>query len=299
MHMGISPQARASLSAALVATEVAKDRVRAALEANDAGEVAKARAVELAAQQALSLLARKHLRKDLTQDADLGAIVRRATVVESVSRRMRAPADPCREMEEYGPHRLHPDIVASPLGRLPDMIRDTLKAADYHRALLSEAGNAYLLQEGQGTRSVWFQEDRQKTRWHLRSFFWDLVAAFDLVLVWCNEQFELGIHPRAVSWRCVKDAVSRTQPDEWTRVLATLSRFEADAAFFEIRAYRNYAHRDFLFGNVLVSPTGEMIGLTIPYARVGQAFETLETQLRRYAEFMSGSLAAVLEPSGA
>jgi hypothetical protein len=87
--------------------------------------------------------------------------------------------------------------------------------------------------------------------WHLRSFFWKLVGAFDMMLQWVNEYFELGLAEDDVSWRRIRNAQSRTNP-AWLETRQILSETWDIAWYFDVRTYRNFSHRSFLHPQTLI-----------------------------------------------
>jgi len=85
--------------------------------------------------------------------------------------------------------------------------------------------------------------------WHLRAFFWELVATFDTMLQWANERYGLGIAEEKVRWETIRQNASRAtkDPGEWGNRYASLENVWNSAWYFEVRNYRNFAHRAFLF----------------------------------------------------
>jgi hypothetical protein len=88
--------------------------------------------------------------------------------------------------------------------------------------------------------------DINEMLWHLRSFFWELVGVFDLMLQWANERFHLGVPENKVKWRTIKSAQSAVNDPAWTTALNILSDAWDSAWYFDVRTYRNFAHRSFL-----------------------------------------------------
>ena len=83
---------------------------------------------------------------------------------------------------------------------LTDEVRVALNGAVYHLSWIKE-----LLQRD-GMRTNWehhsgltddrrrrLGEDVNQFHWHLRAFFWELNAAFDTLLHWMNQTYQLGI----------------------------------------------------------------------------------------------------------
>jgi putative hemolysin len=81
-----------------------------------------------------------------------------------------------------------------------------LEGARYHQnQLLQALGRAGMstlwnvASVDEATRSR-LQRDVNEFHWHLRAFFWELVAEFDMLLVVVNHSEALGIAEEKVSW---------------------------------------------------------------------------------------------------
>ncbi len=131
-----------------------------------------------------------------------------------------------------------------------------------------------------------YQIEVNQFHWHLRAFFWELVAAVDVLLVQVNMTHELEIAEDEIAWRTVKTAAERRRIS--SRPITMLKQtFESDW-FTEVRGYRNFAHRGQLITIFDVSEDGNRppVGGLFP-ARDGQerSFDLLH-QLRGYLEKM-------------
>jgi len=84
--------------------------------------------------------------------------------------------------------------------------------------------------------------------WHIRAFFWELVSSFDVILQWENYRYELGIQENDVKWDRISEKVGKAKKDQldWNRQYAILEDAWNSDWFFEIRQYRNFAHRAFI-----------------------------------------------------
>jgi hypothetical protein len=79
---------------------------------------------------------------------------------------------------------------------------------------------------------------------HLRSFLWELVASFDTILQWANQEYRLGLEEHAVRFSKLPTTAGKNQ-GEWDRRYALLEGVWNSDWYFEVRAYRNFAHRAF------------------------------------------------------
>jgi hypothetical protein len=134
------------------------------------------------------------------------------------------------------------------------------------------------------------QEQVNAFHWHMRAFFWELVGAFDAMLLWSNGRFGLGLNERDGRWSTVTSATPTNDPHLWAQKKVILQAAWESDWFFEIREYRNFAHRSFLILQVEYAPSENdksaphhlrLIHL-LP-ARVGQAFyQDLTEHLSNY-----------------
>jgi hypothetical protein len=127
-----------------------------------------------------------------------------------------------------------------------------LLGARYH---LEEAGR---LAQTRGVETLWQQEsgldsetrrqlqhDVNRFHWHVRAFFWELVATYDTLLHWANQMLDLGISEHKVS----RDEVmaQAEKQGKYSPELQELTKVYESEWYFEVRQYRNFAHRAFLF----------------------------------------------------
>ena len=92
---------------------------------------------------------------------------------------------------------------------------------------------------------------------HLRSFLWELVASFDTILQWASQEYQLGVDEHLVTFTALPTTAGRNQ-QEWDKKRALLEQAWNSAWYFEVRAYRNFAHR--AFANVLAVIVREPAG---------------------------------------
>jgi len=88
------------------------------------------------------------------------------------------------------------------------------------------------------------QRELNQFHWHLRAFLWELVAARDTALQWVNQAYGLGIEEAKVTWPVVKSEAQKQC--KWCEQLDKLEKGVESDQYFEIREYRNFAHRAFL-----------------------------------------------------
>lgn len=133
------------------------------------------------------------------------------------------------------------------------------------------------------------QHEMNRFHWHLRAFFWELVATFDTVLHWVNQTLGLGIKEHKVEWNEI-EAEAKKQT-KWSAQLDTLKRVYECEWYFEVRQYRNFAHRAFLFVQGEYDADNKLKVLWLLPAREGQRenYDALE-QLSSYLDEMRNLL---------
>jgi hypothetical protein len=161
-------------------------------------------------------------------------------------------------------YKHNPALCRSSLLDGSQLALSSLNGAAYHLKRLSE-----ILDEAE--RVWWEAPDFEKGKlltsheinevlWHLRSFFWELVGVFDLMLQWTNEHFHLGVPEDKVKWRTIKSAQSKVNAPAWPTALNILSDARDSAWYFDVRTYRNFAHRSFLhLASLIPRQTGKII----------------------------------------
>ena len=134
---------------------------------------------------------------------------------------------------------------------------------------------------------------------HLRAFLWELVATFDTILQWANQRYELGVPEKDVKWSKIQKKAKYANKDQadWDKKYSLLQRAWNGDWYFEVRGYRNFAHRAFL--NVQAAIVKESDGDRLEIAhlfpiREGQhEFVPIQEQLSIYLENMRRLGAAV------
>jgi hypothetical protein len=133
----------------------------------------------------------------------------------------------------------------------------------------------------------------RKFSWHLRGFFWELLGAFDLMLMWANDHFALRVAERDVkSIESLAQQTPSRNESAWPSVLRILRAASDSEWLFEIRTYRNFAHRSFMGIVAVIGKEGEDTTL-LPRARVGQVVPHVAEEMRRYLNEMRSLGAAV------
>ncbi|EJG1697277.1 hypothetical protein CDB74_RS17685 [Vibrio parahaemolyticus] len=148
-----------------------------------------------------------------------------------------------------------------------------------------------------------YDEDGSKFRtnqmnWLIRGFFWELVGAFDLILQWSNKRFELEVeviknHVKTgnwkeitieqVKWSTIKRSRAKIDHELWTQVVQYLVQVWESKWYFEVRTYRNYAHKSLfnMTGFVRTDRQGDSQWF-ISLAREGQRYDDLRILLPNY-----------------
>lgn len=168
-------------------------------------------------------------------------------------------------------------------------VRGALIGSSYHFERLKEYMNRPGMQEAwdlvgeiDPQRRKLLQDDINMFNWHLRSFFWELIATFDTLLQWANKKFELGVNEKDVCWKNIKQNSNDNQTDDWKRIYQLLKNAWDSDWLFEVNGYRNFAHRNFL-NNVSAHAEKKMIHFSLLPVREGQnEFRPINEQLNNY-----------------
>ena len=87
---------------------------------------------------------------------------------------------------------------------------------------------------------------------HSRAFLWELVAAFDLTLFWMKERFNLDLdaqRSRGPRWR----QSAKIADPKCAAAFAEVGQTHGSDWFSAVTRYRNYAHRNFIFTQGLLT----------------------------------------------
>lgn len=123
----------------------------------------------------------------------------------------------------------------------------------------------------------------------LRAFFWEMMSAYDLFHVWANTHYQLGIMGRKLTPESVQKAM-KDKP-QCARSYEVLRDAEASPWLFEVRTYRNYAHRSFLDVNAMLIERDNSSMVFLVPAREGQnqhGMTQMHDQLQVYLDAMFG-----------
>ena len=139
-----------------------------------------------------------------------------------------------------------------------------------------------------------FQAGVNQFHWHVRAYFWELVASFDTMLQWVNQRYALSVPEDKVTWVTIhkKATMAKVDQTEWSKKHTSLENAWDSTWFYEIRQYRNFAHRAFLFVNAEYNghygksdPTLKNIWLT-PAREGQQDYVDIILHLSNYLEKM-------------
>ncbi len=136
-----------------------------------------------------------------------------------------------------------------------------------------------------------YRADLNQFHWHIRAYFWELVASFDTMLQWANHRYALGIDEHLVKWEKIPRQTNRDQAD-WDAKYNLLKSAWDSEWYFEIRMYRNFSHRAFLiihseFDGHFGHSTPSLNAIYLVPAREGQQeYVDLVKQLSLYLDHM-------------
>ncbi len=202
--------------------------------------------------------------------------------------------------------QIHPLFTVNlPVMRLDTFAHSAFSGASYHldqiREIIQKPGMQTMPSDYRDNPSLdkelkrQLQVDANLFFWHLRAFFWELVASFDTMLQWANQRYELEIPEHDVRWTTIRQKAnsSTRDPTEWRAKYIALSNAWNSAWYFEVRNYRNFAHRAFLFTENWYQQHEEqgkseyrLSGIQLIPVRQGQPFVDIMEQLSNYLEEM-------------
>jgi hypothetical protein len=187
-------------------------------------------------------------------------------------------------------HKIHPALGHLSLTKGDEIAFVAFKGATYHlsfiKHILNNAEKQIGVDSSESPESFISQKELTELLWHLRSFFWELTGSFDLMLQWVNDRFALGIREDQLLWRNIPELAGKDQ-NIWNRVHQSLEDAWNSEWLFEIRMYRNYAHRSFFqIISVINREKGEA-QVFLPLAREGQhCCVDIREHLKKYLEEM-------------
>lgn len=140
-----------------------------------------------------------------------------------------------------------------PVMPLDELAHSAFIGAAYHLARIKELIASPCIQtmwkedtDLDDTTKREYQTGINQFHWHMRAFFWELVASFDTMLQWANQKYGLGVDEHKVEWEKIHGKASKDQI-EWNAKDALLESIWNSEWYYEIRMYRNFSHRGFLF----------------------------------------------------
>ncbi|MNR16198.1 hypothetical protein D3C85_1327850 [compost metagenome] len=189
-------------------------------------------------------------------------------------------------------HKENPALRRSAALTGSQLALSSLTGARYHLAtitrILDTVETGWRSASDRENRPPFAARQSDELHWHLRSFFWELVGVFDLMLQWSNEHFKLKLSEDRVSWKTVQDATSSIGHPSWPTVRQALRDAWDSEWYFDVRTYRNFSHRSFLRLQALV-PTdpSERVLVAIDAARENAPMcADVRDELPRFVEAM-------------
>ena len=191
-------------------------------------------------------------------------------------------------------HRLY--RIFPPM-KLADHTYFAFNGAEYHLSRIKE------LLDSPGMQTLWEEDTTldERTRAerqgevnlfhrHLRAFLWELVATFDTMLQWANQRYDLGIPEKDTKWSEIQKKVKKARKDqaEWDKKYPLLESAWNSDWYFEVRGYRNFAHRAFLNvqAAIVKKPEGDRLQIAhlFPVREGQREFAPIQEQLSIYLE---------------
>ncbi|MDE2060622.1 MAG: hypothetical protein KGJ27_13020, partial [candidate division NC10 bacterium] len=124
-------------------------------------------------------------------------------------------------------------------------------------------------------------------------------ATFDTMLQWVNQRYDLGIPEKDVEWLKIQDKAKKAKKDraELDKKYLILESAWNSNWYFEVRGYRNFAHRTFLNvqAAIVKEPEGDRLQIAhlFPVREGQRGFVPIQEQLSIYLENMQQLGAAV------
>ena len=154
------------------------------------------------------------------------------------------------------PHKPNPSLRRTGLFSGSQLALSSLNGANYHltriKQILDEAERVWWSAPDFEDSQFLASRDVNEVLWHLRSFFWELIGVFDLMLQWANEHFQLGLSEDQVKWNTIRQAQPKSNNPTWMETRRVLREAWDSAWCFDVRTYRNFSHRSFLHLTTLI-----------------------------------------------
>ncbi|HEF5870441.1 TPA: hypothetical protein SAY52_001009 [Burkholderia cenocepacia] len=122
----------------------------------------------------------------------------------------------------------------------------------------------------------------------IRSFFWEMMSAYDLFHVWANTHYNLGLTGRKLTPENVQKAMKNDL--RCADAYDAFREAEESPWLFEVRTYRNYAHRSYLGAETIILQRDNSSMTFLVPARHGQqesGMQPVFDQLNTYLEAMN------------
>ncbi|WP_343727816.1 hypothetical protein [Burkholderia seminalis] len=124
------------------------------------------------------------------------------------------------------------------------------------------------------------EQDSHELLSRLRSFFWELYGVWDLLHAWANIHYKLGLTGSEISPGKVQKKM-KDNP-QCAQAYAIVDEAVNSEWFFEVRTYRNYAHRSYMRAESIVALDDNSASTFLVRAREGQGLVPMQEQLKQY-----------------
>lgn len=186
-------------------------------------------------------------------------------------------------------HETHGELARLPTQSGSSMARFAIKGAEVHLRAIQRLLKHDPMQIDSAAEYASPLNDpavMEQLVWRTRAFFWELVGSFDMFLQWANDHFALGVAEGRVAWNTMPIASSRNHA-EWTAMRKLLEDGYNSEWYFEVRMYRNFAHRSILAMTSMIPKVPGETQVYLPHARKGQAnYDDIRIQLSGYIDQM-------------
>jgi hypothetical protein len=156
----------------------------------------------------------------------------------------------------------NPKLTRVPAMKVPDELRFAINSAARRLGQLSHILDIEIpeiLRDASRAGQGWEagiprvqQESIPNVESDIRSFLWELVHAFDLLMQHINQNLGLGLAEHGVTWGSLDSAATRLNVS--SAELSALRSLNGTPWFEELKEYRNFSHRGQL---MLIPDVGE------------------------------------------
>ena len=194
-----------------------------------------------------------------------------------------------------------PALTRVPAMKLPEEVRFALNSASRHLQRLSHVLDTKIpeiLRDASRSGGGWVsgiprvrQEAIPEAESEIRSFLWELVHSFDLLLQHVNQDLALGLAEDKVTWATISGTATKQQKS--SPELIALRSINGGASWFEeMKEYRNFAHRGQLMLLASVGENGVNSSKLAPIAPGARQWTDVPKELLGYLtatqNFMNG-----------